>query len=651
MAPVAPISVETLQPKGPAFNHIGGLNLSAVGFEVVTDPTARTLAIKWPKVMMSIGSGNTKQEVEVSYYEIQFQKKDAAGLYVEFAVGGSSPVKVLPPSPLPTNDAGIRTYTSPQLAYGDYQFRITGRDNAFPNGDGHTGWTAWSTFGFQLALKKPTISFSPLPAAPVYGGIFELTASSYYENAATGLAVILSLDAKSAGCTLTPKTGGYTVSLDAATAAGATPTDGYCIINADQAASGDFDEAHATQSFLISKATPAITLVGLPTAAVIYDGQEHGATSATVTGVRAENLTINSIKYDDAADPNDVPTTSKPKDAGTYNVVAYFDETANYNAATKSGSLTISPAALSITARATPARKPYDGTAFDPQTFSVDFNGFVNNETSTVLAGLATLQFIQPTTDADNHAYPGAGVYSLGLSGTVTARNYTITLNPGTLTIDKVSLTVTAKATPSTKVYDGAGFDSKTFGVDYSGFVNNETSSVLTGPVQYAVTLLTPLYAAPYNVSPYPGTYELTPSGLTSDNYNITFLEATLTIGTWTFQGFYQPVDMTPAGQPTVYNTVKGGSTVPFKFEVLKGTTELKDLAVVKPLIAKGIPCNVTITDEIEILATGATVLRFDVTGDQFIYNWQTPKSPGTCYAVTISTADGSSKTANFQIK
>ena len=39
------------------------------------------------------------------------------------------------------------------------------------------------------------------------------------------------------------------------------------------------------------------------------------------------------------------------------------------------------------------------------------------------------------------------------------------------------------------------------------------------------------------------------------------------TVNAWTTKGFYQPVDM-----DGVYNTVKGGSTVPLKFELFAGT-------------------------------------------------------------------------------
>jgi hypothetical protein len=122
------------------------------------------------------------------------------------------------------------------------------------------------------------------------------------------------------------------------------------------------------------------------------------------------------------------------------------------------------------------------------------------------------------------------------------------------------------------------------------------------------------------------------------------------TVKAWTFKGFYQPVDM----NDTV-NTVKGGSTVPIKFELLKGTTELTDTAnVVQPLKAQKISCT-TFTgdpeDLIEMTVTGGTSLRYDTSGGQFIYNWKTPTSAGTCYKVTMSSLDGSSQTAYFKLK
>ncbi|HEU4565162.1 MAG TPA: PxKF domain-containing protein, partial [Gemmatimonadaceae bacterium] len=127
---------------------------------------------------------------------------------------------------------------------------------------------------------------------------------------------------------------------------------------------------------------------------------------------------------------------------------------------------------------------------------------------------------------------------------------------------------------------------------------------------------------------------------------------ASYTVLAWTLTGFYQPVDMTPPNTARVYNTVKSGSTVPLKFEIFAGSTELTDVAAVKPFGAKLVSCSAGIEDAVEEISnTGGTSLRYDATGGQFIQNWQTPRSPGACYQVTVYTQDGSSLTAFFKLK
>jgi hypothetical protein len=118
-----------------------------------------------------------------------------------------------------------------------------------------------------------------------------------------------------------------------------------------------------------------------------------------------------------------------------------------------------------------------------------------------------------------------------------------------------------------------------------------------------------------------------------------------VTITPWTLKGFYQPVDMNG-----VYNLVKGGSTVPLKFEIFAGSTELTDIFDVKSLTYVETACDLNaVTDEVELTATGSTSLRYE--GGQFIYNWKTPTTAGKCYRVTMMTMDGSSLVAYFKTK
>jgi hypothetical protein len=118
----------------------------------------------------------------------------------------------------------------------------------------------------------------------------------------------------------------------------------------------------------------------------------------------------------------------------------------------------------------------------------------------------------------------------------------------------------------------------------------------------------------------------------------------------YTIGGFYQPV----AGGG-VFNTVKGGSTVPLKFEVSDSASgvEQTDPSVVSRFTATPVPCpNGTLTtDEIELTTTGETTLRYDLAAGQFIQNWKTPKKAGACYEISMLTTDGSSISAKFLLK
>ena len=88
-----------------------------------------------------------------------------------------------------------------------------------------------------------------------------------------------------------------------------------------------------------------------------------------------------------------------------------------------------------------------------------------------------------------------------------------------------------------------------------------------------------------------------------------------------------------------VWNSVKGGSTVP--------------LNAVTGFTAKTAPCpgSTAVVDEIELVTTGGTSLRYDTTGGPFIRNWQDPKKPGACTQAIATLQDGSTITANFTLK
>ena len=77
-------------------------------------------------------------------------------------------------------------------------------------------------------------------------------------------------------------------------------------------------------------------------------------------------------------------------------------------------------------------------------------------------------------------------------------------------------MTVTAK--DASIIYGEAPANN---GVTYSGFVNGEDETVLGGELTYTYT---------YTQYGDVGEYSITPQGLTADNYEITFVDGTLTV-------------------------------------------------------------------------------------------------------------------------
>jgi hypothetical protein len=83
-----------------------------------------------------------------------------------------------------------------------------------------------------------------------------------------------------------------------------------------------------------------------------------------------------------------------------------------------------------------------------------------------------------------------------------------------------------------------------------------------------------------------------------------------------------------------------------------RGSTELTDTTLVaQPLTATQVACTGGAIDEVELLASGGTSLRYDAGEGRFVYNWQTPKNAGYCYVVTVRLADGTSVSANVRTK
>ena len=246
---------------------------------------------------------------------------------------------------------------------------------------------------------------------------------------------------------------------------------------------------------------------------ITYDGKVH---APTATYIDVSGATVNAAAI--TKDGTDI-NANDVKNAGEYTLTASLKDKTNYvwddnnTTADKTYKWTISE--LKITVKVTNANQSATYNGAEPT---------INTETTVTLTdnGASAPSFVsnELSFSVTKVAGVNAGTYTLTPSAKAksgySVANYDITFITGTFTINKAALTVTANSENITY-----GDDKPTFSVSYSGFVNNENESVLGDSL-----VLECDYVKYGNV----GTYSITPSGLTSDNYAITFESRTLTV-------------------------------------------------------------------------------------------------------------------------
>jgi hypothetical protein len=196
---------------------------------------------------------------------------------------------------------------------------------------------------------------------------------------------------------------------------------------------------------------------------------------------------------------------------GTYPITPAGLTSTNYDITVTPGTLTVKPAPLTITT--VPASKSYG--AADPQ-FSVTGWGFAPNEGPANLVGTPTFS-TNESSDLEPSGNAAVGVYQVTPAG-LSSTNYTITFVPGTLTVNPALLVIAAN--PASKVYGSAD---PTFTWSTAGLATGET---IKNNLQGTLSFSTSEQGSNASV----GTYQVTPSGVSSPNYLILFLPGTLTV-------------------------------------------------------------------------------------------------------------------------
>jgi len=188
---------------------------------------------------------------------------------------------------------------------------------------------------------------------------------------------------------------------------------------------------------------------------------------------------------------------------------------ANYTITYTAGTLTVTKAPLTLTANA--QNKVYGTTQTTPVTGSTAFTptGLKNGET----VGTVTLTYGAGGLLATSVAGSTSTITpSAATGGTFTAANYTITYTAGTLTVNVAVLGITAAST--NRIYGAAN---PTFTYTASGFVNGETTAVLSGSPSLTTTATTKSAVGGYTITAATG-------GLGAANYTFSFTNGTLTV-------------------------------------------------------------------------------------------------------------------------
>jgi hypothetical protein len=192
------------------------------------------------------------------------------------------------------------------------------------------------------------------------------------------------------------------------------------------------------------------------------------------------------------------------KKTGTVTITASQPLGNGFFAGSTSVNLTVRKKELTVTAN--PATITYGDTP--PTTYTCQYNGFVNDETESVLTQL-------PSLTCTATAQSNAGEYDI-VPSNAEAQNYTFVYQPGTLTIQKRNLQVTPNNV--SRVY---GDDNPTFSFSYEGFVNGDGEDNIEIKLEATTAAIATSYVGEYTILSFGGR---------AANYDFTYGTGKLTV-------------------------------------------------------------------------------------------------------------------------
>ena len=270
-------------------------------------------------------------------------------------------------------------------------------------------------------------------------------------------------------------------------------------INASQASDGNYLAANETQQLVVNKASLSIKADDKTK----FVGAVNPPLTATYTGfVNGESEAV-------LQTPVLISTTATVASiAGDYPITVSDATAANYN-------INFVPGILSVVNQITPV---ITFNAVPVLTYGdADFNAIVSSTNPTVPVVLTSSNNNVVSVNNGNIIHiTGAGTATItasqaGDGGYLPAADVAITI-----IVNKAPLSITIVDTVKLQ-----GNPNPAFRFIYSGFVYNETESVLSTPVNVVTTA---------TVNSAPGIYDISPNGAASDNYSFTYVDGKMTI-------------------------------------------------------------------------------------------------------------------------
>lgn len=387
-----------------------------------------------------------------------------------------------------TLDASGATYlTSKTFATGNHAFTLTYAGDANFSGSTSTAFT------LTVTGTTSTTTLNVTTANPTYGQPVSVAAT--VTGASPTGNVALSVDG---GTPITQAISGGRVSFTLAGLSAGTHT-------LSAVYSGDAANTSSTGTGSVTLAKAVLT-VAANNLTVGY-GQTVPAYSSTISGFVYSDTAASAVTG--TASLSTVP--ANPVNAGTYTITAGPGSLAanNYTFNFASGSLTITKAALTVTAISTGVTY---GQTVPP--YSSIFTGFVNGDTAAnSVTGTPSL-----TTTPANPMNVGTYTITAG-PGTLASNNYSFSFVNGTVTITKAVLSVSGPLVAITY-----GQQIPAYVPSYFGFANGDNASTaFTGSPSLTTSPGTPVNAGTYTITTTNGT-------LASNNYTFTFVNGQLTI-------------------------------------------------------------------------------------------------------------------------